>query len=60
MAKFSTLVYLIDNVDSSALSETLFEDAEFADVLNAMDVSLASPSEEVMERLYREIEAQEQ
>ena len=60
MAKFSTLVYLIDNVDSSVLSGTLFEDAEFADVLNALDVSLASPSKEVMERLYREIEAQEQ
>ena len=59
MGHYSTLVYLVDNVDSSTLSETLFEDAEFADVLGALDDTLISPSEEVMERLYRVLEEQE-
>ncbi|MFO7940485.1 MAG: hypothetical protein R6U66_12135 [Bacteroidales bacterium] len=59
MGQYSTLVYLVDNVDSSTLSETLFEDAEFAAVLEALDDTLIAPSEEVMERLYRVLEEQE-
>jgi len=60
MGHYSTLVYLVDNVDASTLSETLFENAEFEDVLGALDDTLLSPSEEVMARLYRVLDEQEQ
>lgn len=53
MKHISTLIYLVDNVDTSAFQQELIDENEFAEVLGWLDAGMKSPSAESLDKIYQ-------